>query len=294
MKNISEKTLLIILVALVAVFGISLNDKVESRINNLSNQVGSLSATVSSQNQQINGLYSQIEDLLKKQVSIIDNYDITYGAFNSDDMTYEVSLKVTPKESKESTTAAFTLGDLRSDMSRSGTSFSAIIKVPVAKEYNPTVTFYEDGKSRSETLNDLVSFQENFLYQIKCGFSGENTYRDRQLRYDGNIFVSFAPPNGSAAESGRLLAILNDKEIWTKEIPVDAQNENNIKLNETFPVDSGDKFTLFAEIRDKSGITYRYPVDSTAISPDGQSRSENYLPGQCTVYDKNGKEIKFD
>jgi hypothetical protein len=294
MKNISEKTLLIIFIALVAVFGISLNSKVESRINNLSNQVGSLSANVSSQNQQINGLYSQIEDLLKKQGSIIDSYDITYGTFNSDDMTYEVSLIVTPKESKESTTAAFNLGDLRSDMSRSGTSFSATIKVPVAKEVSPTVTFYEDGNIRSETLNDTVSFRENFIYQIKCGFSGGTTYRDRQLRYDGNIFISFAPPNGSVTESGRLLAILNDKEIWTKEIPVDAQNENNIKFNETFPVNSGDKFTLFAEIRDKSGITYRYPMDRTAVSPDGKSRSEDYLPGQCTIYDKNGKEIRFD
>ncbi len=70
MKNVSEKNLLIALIALVAVFGIFLSSKMNT-VTQLANQINSLQSTVQSQNQQISGLYGQIESLLQKQASLI-------------------------------------------------------------------------------------------------------------------------------------------------------------------------------------------------------------------------------
>ncbi|MFA9381615.1 MAG: hypothetical protein ACERKO_11210 [Acetanaerobacterium sp.] len=293
MKNISEKALLIVLIVLVVVFGIYLSDQSARRIDDVSNQVNNLSDTVNSQNQRISSLYSQIENLLNRQASIIDSYNISYGAINNDDMTYEVSLTVTPKEFKENTTASFTLGDLGGDMSRTGTAFSALINVPVKAQYHPIVTFNEDGKSRSETLSDEISFQQNYVYQIKCTFTGSISYQDKQMHYDGNILAFYMPPEGFTPESERILAIVNNTEIFTKDISLESQTEKKIEFNETFPVNNGDTLALFIEVSDNSGLTYRFPVDSTFISPDGHSQSEHYIPDQCIVYDKNGNEIKF-
>lgn len=294
MKGISEKTLLIILIALVVVLGVYINHEIVNRTNSLSNQVSRLSADIDDQSQQNSSLHAQIDTLLKEQASIIDSYSITYGAFNSGDMTYEVSFRVMPKESSADTTAIVSLGEVQIDMSRTDTSFSAVMDVPVGKDLNPTVTFYEDGNSRSETLADMVSFREHYVYEVKCGFSGEKSYRDQQIHYDGDMVIFSISPQGTAAESGRLLAEVNDEEIWTKEISINSEKESTVEFNESFPVGLGDAFALYLEIRGDTGMTYRYPVDSTCIAADGRSQSENYLPDECTVYDKDGNEILFD
>ncbi len=294
MKNISEKTLLVILIVLVSFFGIFQADKAANRISQLSNQVNNLSSDVNRQSRQLSDLYTQIEDLLKKQGSILDSYEITYGAFDSGNMTYEVSIKATPKETWENTAADVALGGVRGEMSRSGTSFSGVVHVPLTEEASPTVTFYEGGKSRSETLDDIVSFRAHYLYQIKSGFSGEKSHRDGKLSYNGDIFLYFDSPEGFSLKSGRLFATLNDKEVFTKEISLDSPKENTFPFNEAFPINPGDRFALFVEIRDESGLTYRYPVDSAAVSSDGRALSEHYLPDECAVYDKNGKEITFE
>jgi len=293
MNRITEKTLLLTLIALVVVFGIFINNKIGT-IQDLSHQIGDLSVTVNNQSQQISGLYVQIDDLLKKQASIIDSYDIAYGLFDSDDMTYAVSIDVTPKEFQSDTTAVVTLGDLQRDMHFSGASFSAALRAPITEGGNPTVTFHEDGGNRSETLESVISFKDHYLHQIKCGFSGEKSYRGEQMHYDGYVFVASDLPGGSAVESGRIVAILNDQEIWEKAFTLAPQDENTIECDASFAVGPGDVFALYVDIRDGNGILYRYPLDSTAVSADGQSLSENFLPDQCAIYDKHGEEIIFE
>ncbi|KPU45776.1 hypothetical protein OXPF_10110 [Oxobacter pfennigii] len=294
MKNVSEKTMLAIIMALVLIFGLIISNKVDTSISNLSNKVQNLSNTVNNQNQQISNLYARIENLLESQTSIIDSYDIKYGAFNGDDLTYEVLFTVTPKEGGENIKATVSLDDVKSEMNRIGNSFAASVKVPVAKEYQPTITFLENNISRNETLKDTLSFRQNYLMQIKSGFSGEKSYNNGNLNYKGNVIIYFGLPTEMGVESGRFLALLNKKELWTKGFSFSNQKENDIEFNEIFAVNSGDEFILYIEVKDTNGITYRYPIDSIYVSPDGRKQSEHFAGNECIIIDKNGNEIKFE
>lgn len=285
MKNLSDRTLLLILIVLALLFGFN---KAGNRLDQLSDQVKNLSQTVDSQNRQ----YSRMEELLAKQASIIDSYDIAYGAIDSSLLTYQVTLQVIPKESKKNTTAAYTIGDLKGDMKQNGAAFSAVLNVPINGEFHPLVTFSEAGESRSETLDAVISFAQNYLYKIKGDFSGEKTYHDKELRYKGSLILFYGVPQGSMPETSRVFATLNDQEILSQEIAVEPQKEIRIDFNKTFAVGYGDRFALFFEIKDSTGLIYRCPIDSTAIAADGKSRSENYLQSyEYMIFDRNGKEI---
>jgi len=288
MKNISEKMLLGILLVLGIAFGIMLSGRFES----LSNQINDLRAIASDQNRQTGNLYSQIEGLLKKNASIIDSYEITYGGINSENMTFDVRLSVSPKEFGDKTSASYSIGSTRGAMTREGNVFSAVIDLPISEEGRPSVIFSENGQNRSETIEYTVSFRQNYLYKLKCDYSGNKSYSGKKLGYSGNIVVAFDPSQGFAPKSGRLLATVDGAEVFSEDIPVTSQNINNIEFRQTFALDSGEIFALYAEVKDENGLTYRYVVDSTVVSPDGPI-SENFMRGECIILDKNGNEIKF-
>lgn len=296
----STLNLIFIAAALILVFGYSQLSQIGSRIGNLENQVNNLRMAVDNQNWQMNSLKTELANMLKEQASILDSCTLSYGTLNTGDMTIGVTLTATPKEYTEDTAAVFTLGGITAPMSRSGPSFSASLTISATQEYEGRVTFTDGKTSRSESIGEPVSFKADSLYQIKCGYSGEWTYKDDQLQYDGSVFAYFHSPAGNQVTSARLVALLNDSEVWSAPIAEDRLQagvqdglEQEIKLNQSFPVNPGDKFILQVEFTDSLGLVYVHPVSSTAVSEDGKKLAESIIPEDCTVYDKSGKKLTF-
>lgn len=244
--------------------------------------------------QEIGNIYNNVEETMKKEASIIDNYDITIGEkFNTDDLTVPVSIHVTPKEYSDNMKAVLQVKNKDIPMEKDGISFAANTDVFIFDDFEPKIILERDGVQKIETLEDYYNLKDKYLLNIDGGYSG-NSNKDR---YKGSVNLLIAGGQNNAAEKLNLVETINGN--VTNEIPVNLSEytRDDSVQNISFDVDEkcdlavGDKFMLYADIQDVYGINYKYVLLAYDIESNGRParmRPEWTAGSIIEISDKNG------
>jgi hypothetical protein len=293
-----KNKLYIIIIALVI-----LNLYTISKIKNLENTVNNhYQQYINSQSmfdENINNIYSNVDEKLKKQASILDSYDVTFGTFDSERFMVPIDISITPKEYIYGLEALIVIGDDTFPMIYKNKNFVGTCKVSAFDDFSIKVMLDYNGIQKTETLEEYFSLREKFLLGISGGFAGTSSYSLNTMTFDGDINFDFNTNSNNAVTGITLIQELNGTIV--KQETIDAAEIKNdhivIKEKDRVMISAQDKFLIYALITDKYGLTYRFNIETFQylINNGTESQVENRIDlGLVSeIRDKNGN-ILYD
>lgn len=295
----NKKIIIILAVALVLII-----INVYSVTNNLFDQLSYSNSQLSNLQYQLDNLRSDFENLqgnikdeLKLQSSILGSYNISYDNADAKALTGDITIKITPKDYSESTSATVTLGDKVVPLSREGNTFAAVISVPVDIIYSQFIVSFKDGEAiRNEVVaSGDIGFVNELFSMTDSTFFGEMSFSmNNKHGYHGQVQV-FAKEGEKSFSDIKLFAIKNGSEvIWETEDFFYNKEEGNYTtdIDKTFSLKKEDRLHLALEMKDSYGFTYKTPVFGTEIyGSDGVTGASEEM--NQIIYDAEGKVIEF-
>ena len=270
MENKRSKLLIGVIVVLIAgliasiVMIYDLTEKVENLQASFSNQLSSINASV-------NSIYSNVDEALKKQASIVSGVEENKGNLNEADLTVPVSIKVVPKAISEDTKLNVEIGDKNYPLSKSNaTEYSATVNVPLFNMEEAVLLIESKGETKTELLENvyITDMWYSYLPMINhADFSGSSGYTNGSYTLNGKIYINCdesAKMDSRGFEKISLEASLNGKKVWEQD-GTDAFNKNDgeIPLTKGFEMKQTDKLTVDVVAVDGAGIIHRYTAHSS-------------------------------
>lgn len=264
------------------------------------NRVNRLEDTIRNQSQQymneenrlrdeMNQIYSRVNEMLKKQASILDSYDLAFGKLDAEKLIVPVTLTLTPKEYTDRMTASMLLKDKSYDMQRNGTSFSVTADAYIFDDFQPRVNLISNGITKTETIQGYNGLQSKYLLEIFGHPAGESQASSTYFRYHGNINIDIKPTEGNEPVKASIITEVNGKVVTEK--PADPSQHISLPADEKIDLKPGDKLAMYAKVQDKYGLNYKYNLLDYVASNDKPSDTQNdiNIQGSLEISDRNGK-----
>ncbi|MDF2590203.1 MAG: hypothetical protein K0S41_4044 [Anaerocolumna sp.] len=294
----NKNKLYIIIIALV-ILNLYTLAKIKYLENTVNNHYQQYINSQSMFNQNINNIYNNVDEKLKKQASILDSYNVTFGTFDSEKLMVPIEVSITPKEFSDGLEAFIAIGDEIIPLTRKNTNYTGTFKMNVFHDFNMKAILDYSGTKKTETIEEYFSLREKFLLGISGGFGGTSSYSSNTITFDGDINFDFNTVSDNAVTSITIIQELNGNII--KQETIDAAEIKHdhivIKEKDRIMVSVKDKFLIYALITDKYGLTYRFNVETFQylISNGTETQMENRvdLGLVSEIRDKNGN-ILYD
>ena len=124
----------VITVLLLVICLFKIHDQSE-QINNLQSSVSLLQHKITNIDNNISSLYTNIDEHLKKEASLLSDVDYSLGELNTNDHTIPVMIKVTPKALTDDMHLSVSIGGASVPLERNGNEFSATMPVNMFVSY---------------------------------------------------------------------------------------------------------------------------------------------------------------
>jgi len=246
---------------------------------------------------EIGDIYSNVDEMLKKQASVIDSYEVAFGEdLNTESFTVPVSISVTPKENTQKLTAELLINDERYPMSKNGAAFSASINAHIFEPFKIIVVLNDDGTEKVETLDEYNDLQYKYILDFYAGFSGSSSYGSGKYKYDGDIMLDFIPDDNSLGKV-KILRYINGELDDEQEVDMqdkDSANHSVKSVKDEAELSANDRIEIYVSVQDKYGFNYKYIVLADEIDSEGKlvtMRPEWTNGSLAEITDKNGKVV---
>ncbi len=254
------------------------------RISELETQLDYLTVNhrdnILSMQNSINEIYENVDEKLKKQASILTNYNIEYSVIDTNNYTAPLLFTVTPKNTKDNTKVAVTIGNSKVNLQRKGNNFQGYIDagVFVKDDIFPLVSVTADGVTQNEYLEDSMAelFRGYIPYLFADMTVREESFSNQKIRLLGDFALEYKPASEDSTIGYNqffFIAEADSKEIFRKDITREAEAENSgyFQLEATIstPAEYTDlKYYLIA--MDTIGLTHKKEVTTVYLN-DGNS-----------------------
>ncbi len=293
-----KKDYLYIIIAALIVFNIFTMSKLNSIERTLDDNIQYLNRSQDDLRHEIDYIYSNVDEKLKKQASILDSFDITFGDELSQDLTVPVSISLTPKENTENLKAELLVNDERSPMTKSGTAFIASLDASIFDPFQIKVVLINNGIEKIETIDDYDGLWHKYMLDIHADFAGDTKYSSGKYEYKGDviIFNTFEHSNNSA-EKISILTYINGKVSDEQEVNIHSGDLIKHRLEGEVELSANDRIEIYVNVQDKYGISYKYIVKADEIDSEGKMvrMTPEWTNGSMVeIKDINGKVLVED
>lgn len=239
----------------------------------------------------IEDIYNNVDDRLKKQASILDSYDVTFGDKMTEELTVPVSISITPKENTENLTAELLINDERNPMTKTGTKFTASIDAHIFDPFQIKVVLNDKGIEKIETIDEYDDLKYKYLLEVQAHFLGSTTYSSGKYKYEGDIVIHAYGCLNNSAEKVSILRYINGK--ISNEQELDMEGDDSVHtVKDEVGLSANDIIEIYVNVQDKYGINYKYIVMADKIDSEGNlvRRAPEWTNGSLMeIKDKNGK-----
>ncbi|MFT5875395.1 MAG: hypothetical protein ACI8WT_004387 [Clostridium sp.] len=287
----NKKFLYFIIVSLL-LFNVVTFSKLNSLENNINSRFQQSDSVANNLRNEIDSVYSNVDIKLKKQGSILDNYNVTLGELNQSNFTIPVTLTLTPKEYSKGLIASLNLNDKNVPMKNEGTSFVANVDAYVFDDFSLEVVLEHDGVKKIETIEEYHDLRSKYLLDISGGFNGQSTYSSKEFQYSGNIDLKIGSSKAGSTEKINIINDVNGVIVSQREI--EPSDNTSIDVKENIKLDEGDKLTIYAIVQDRYGLNYKYVLDIYEVDnnkEDFNYNSEREKRRLVEITDRNGKIV---
>lgn len=295
--NSKTKDILLIICTVLLVFSIFLIYQLDSRLQNLNDQIVIQYNNLSSLSSEINGISANVDAALEKQASILDSYDYTVGTIDEKDLTIPVTFRIVPKEHSATTTAVLWAGDKSYDMYLNGNTFTVTASIPLLNDgYVFTAAFTDGDVTRMETLDIYSDFLREVIPGGFINFAGSvsSDMKDNTctLNFNSSVWMDlYSYSSENPITSAKLCVSAENKRIYEKELSVeDIINATEFDMKETLEIPANEECLLYIELTDSYGLHYRFIAYSIEVDEEGNPKESAEAAAQSmNIYDSTGK-----
>lgn len=264
--------------------------KLNSMENNINNKFQQSDILTNNLKNDINNISSNVETNLKKQGSILDNHNVTFGEFNPSNLTIPVTVSITPKEYSKGLIASLQINNKSVLMKNEGTSFVGTVEANIFEDFQLKVDLDNNGVEKIETIEEHGDLKSKHLLTISGGFNGESSISSNQYQYSGKIVLNFVSSQSNKVEKISIVNDVNGVIISKREI--EPSNSVSVDFNDKIKLKNGEKLTTYAMVQDKYGLNYKYFVSVSVTDSNGKPVNDNStleMRGLAEISDRNGK-----
>lgn len=320
MKNKALKAIIIVLCIAVTVCGYfiyKLTESIDDTRANFNNRISQM------QNE-IQGIYANVDQMLEEQASIISSEEYTYGKLDIENHAVELICSVTPKEySAENTKAEIYINGNAYPMAYSNGGFSAVVSIPLFKENKiEKIVFTEGDTVRTQETVQYFSPRHEYLPYISISFAGSYSNKTKNKTYiaevNGNLDICiYGQTEGLEIASLDFVEVVDGVEVSRKPIssfesahPLkesgfgwesvtavpdmssgNAEIDYSVSLVKNFEIPFGKYMIVYVEMKDNNGLVYLCNLFTRSISDNGNLLSNNSIEGSgsADIYTADGK-----
>lgn len=300
MKQRLVNIILVLNTILLVACMVQIND-LKMEIKNLKSNTGSQLSSIFTT---INNSYSNIEETLAKEASIVSKAEWEFGKFDIKARTVEVKAYVIPKEYIPNETQAFFLCNGEEVATEySDGKYEITMNVPLFEDVSiPSVLFKENGTIRAESLdwvfnprNELLPFVHAYNYgSISYGKSKDKENMGTWT-FGGDLEVDVAAEYIEEFEidKAEIIRYIDGKEAERMDITLDAMVAYNIysyNWNPTYEIPYGSKQDIFVEVTLRCGLVYRSQISTCGMDDQGNPIDDDMYPAmmEASIYDTDG------
>ncbi|MBR7133665.1 MAG: hypothetical protein IKD04_09065 [Clostridia bacterium] len=298
MENGKRKILTFAVLAVLVIGQIASAVKIKELKTELSNLTVSHSHDIGIMNSNINDIYTNVEEKLKKQASLLSGIEATYGELNITDHTVPVTVAAVPKTVSANTEMSITVCGREYPLTRNGEKFYTTVAVGLfeTESQYPLLSVKNGDTTQSEYLEDvrIDNLYNRYLPHLYTVGTIDAVSDKNGIAVDGNITVEYKPANNKTA------VLMRDYELVT-EIDGNVTERRKITgeittaggvfydFRETYKISAGKDIRFFVEAVDSLGYRHRVLADFSWIGADGSvSYEQEAIYGGEWIYDKDG------
>lgn len=262
-----KNVLYIVIAVLVVMQMVSL-----AKINNLQNQLNNVKSEIYNQGNntknEINAIYSNVDEMLKREVSLIEIASTELGTLDISSLTVPITYSITPKEVSENTAVSLEFDGELIPMNKNGTTFTTTVSHDIFGNASPMILIDEDGVKKT-TQDDRImvwsirGIKDSLLPTMHPRLSGEARYGDSSYKRKGTLNADFKNVGSGIVFTEMRFVIKVDDEVFSDEIiftdtvPViwDWQ------VDKTIPLTDGQTCIMTIIAVDSIGLEHHYTVD---------------------------------
>ena len=268
-KKINLLTILVIVLGIALCFAfVKIND-LELRIRNLQ---GYMNSSVSMLENSVNSIYTNVDQQLKEEASLLSGVDVEYGEINLEDHTIDVIVKLVPKLISEDMKISVSIDGRSTDLSKTGSAFTGTIPVDI---YNMGELLLMSIDTEAGTQTQYLSeIQVEYLWDSRipsldyCDLSGTGTFGEGKYTLNGELDINCSgveqTPN-VRFEKFVLVTELNGNEINREDISQDVLNyqtyPHGVYFRDDYTMEceavEGDELSIYLEATDSLGYLHR-------------------------------------
>ncbi len=253
---------------------------------------------------QIDSIYNNVDEQMKKEASLLSYIDCQYGELNPKNHTVKMIFTAIPKTVTEETTLSIKIGKDEIEMQKSGNKFTGeydayAFRTDEDKELIPILTIKTGDKSENEYLEDI---ETKYLYQRYLGTfiadgSNFNTINKKVVDNGNNYyefqiqanFLFYYATDDEKPDFQKLyiLTVVNDQLLETKDVTyaVDEYGTYNDTMTFNYAVNSDDQVSAYAVLQDEYGCyhsvqLYNYSFEGSEPHSFTETTEKIYAPNK--------------
>lgn len=275
-------------------------------IVSLQGEIDDLNRTISNQyerfNREVNSIYSNVDEKLKKQASILSEKSLDYGEKDLQNRTVEIICTAVPKEyTPGKTTAVLVLDGKEYKMKEKNGSFSVKASVSLFDEHMVNrIVFDTDGVRQTEDISESRTPRWDVLPSVYATKSGQSSNRKNTFTTSGDCTVTMESKGEiTGIEKVYLVEHLDGEEKSREEIPKDADDNRTtfrFELNKGFELPTGSTLTLCTETVDSEGYIYRNIIEKVRATGSTSLDYSDLLwhAAEASIYSPEGELLWED
>lgn len=301
-KKIKERDLYIIILAMVVMLGFCF-----VKINSLSDEIDDLKREYVSEvdmlQDQINSVYRNVDEELKKQASLLTESTFSLGELDIKTQKVPVTIQIVPKEISEDMQIKVELDGEQADFVKNGNFYEATIPVGLflIEEPYPMVSITTAGVTKTEKLEEMwlgELWGKWFPSLWAEDTTGRSSFKDGKLVFDTQTLIEWDYPNNDSQivfENFAIVTEINGKEVKRVDVTDKVKNAEGfaegivaLEFTDTYEAVVGDTVSVYVVAEDSFG--YIHKTLAHFWKKSGGATAETVYGGE-SIYDKQGNMI---
>ncbi|HHZ01442.1 MAG TPA: hypothetical protein GX396_00695 [Tissierellia bacterium] len=287
------------IIAVLILFNFTTMNKIHNIENSMNRSLRQIQNEQIDLRNEIKNIYANVDEKLKKQISLFDSYTVTFGSdLNKDNLTIPVEISVTPKEQTENLTADLLVNDQRHVMVKNGSRFTASINAYLFDPLQIKVILKDKGLEKIETIDEYDDLQYKYLLDMYVHFAGRTKYISGKYQYEGDIIIDYFESKNNSLEKISISKYINGTFIDEQEVDMknlESKMHTIHSLQGEVELSANDRIEIYINVLDKYGLNYKYIVLADEIDSDGklvEMRPEWTNGSLVEIIDKSGKVLR--
>ena len=301
-KKIKDRDLYIIILAMMIMLVFCF-----MRINSLSSEIEYLKDDYIREDntlrEQINSIYSNVDELLKKEASLLTEITFSLGELDTKTQKVPVTIQIVPKEISEDMQMKVELDGEQAEFVKNGDFYEATIPVGLflTENANPMLSILYDGLTKTEKMEKiwLGELWGKWLPSLWAeDTTGRTFFKDGKLVFDTQTLIEWDYSDYTSSiifENFAIVTEINGKEVKRVDVTDKVKNTQGfaegvveLEFTDTYEAVEGDAVSVYVVAEDSFG--YLHKALAHFWKKSGGATAEAVYGGE-SIYDKQGNRI---